>query len=185
MPDRKLDELDALLDQQGQSVWRLVVRILGNDGADAVDCFQQAFVELVQRLRRPSGVRHAGALLKRIAAGRAIDVVRKRIRERGRNSEVDGALVASPRSFEPDAQAEANEFLDGLRAALVELPEAQSAAFVLTQIEEISNEDAAAAIGVTVNHVGVLLHRAKAVLRERLESHNPIRNPGNESSTSR
>jgi RNA polymerase sigma-70 factor, ECF subfamily len=178
MPKRESDEFDAVLDQQGKSVWRLIVRILGNDGPDAVDCFQQAFVDLAQRHRRSSDVRRAGALLKRIAASRAIDVVRRRIRDRSRTHELDSAVVASHRNFEPDARAEANEFLDSLRDALAELPEAQSAAFMLTQIEDISNEDAAAAVGVTVNHLGVLLHRARATLRERLESHKPVREVG-------
>jgi hypothetical protein len=71
MPRPGPDERDALLDAEGQSVWRLIVRILGDDGDDAADCFQQAFVELASRQKRSNDVRKVGSLLRRIAAVRA------------------------------------------------------------------------------------------------------------------
>ena len=173
MPRADSAEYDALLADQGKYVWRLIVRILDDDGHDAADCFQQAFVELVSRTKRSNDVRDAGSLLKRIAAARAIDAVRRRIRDRRRTQNSDEALIASCRG--PDTRAEAGELLDDLRAALVELPKQQSAAFVLTEIENMSRDEAASAIGVTINHLGVLLHRARAALRERLGSHRPVR----------
>ena len=175
MPRPDAAEYDAMLADQGNYVWRLIVRILGDDGHDAADCFQQAFVELASRKKRSNDVRHAESLLRRIAAARAIDTVRRRIRDRRRTQDSDVALIVSRRDFEPDARAETGELLDDLRVALSELPEQQSIAFVLTQIENMRHEDAASAIGVTVNHLGVLLHRARAALRERLGSHRPIR----------
>ena len=126
-------------------------------------------------LRRSNDVRDVGSLLKRIAAARAIDVVRRRIRDRRRTQDTDESLLASSRDDEPDARAEAGEMIDDLRAALTELSEQQSAAFVLTEIENMSREEAAAAIGVTANNLGVLLHRARTALRERLGSHRPFR----------
>ena len=175
MEQTEPDEFDHVVREHGKSVWRLIVRILGNDGHDAADCFQQAFVELVSRHKRSKDIRDAGALLKRIAVTRAIDTVRRRIRERGRSQEIKERLIPTHPRFEPGAQAEAGELLDDLRTALGELPEPQSAAFVLTQIEDIPHEEAARALGVTVNHLGVLLHRARATLRGRLESHLPVR----------
>ena len=169
------DAQDAVLRDHGASVWRLVVRIVGSDGHDAADCFQQAFVELASRQKRSNDVREVGALLKRIATARAIDVVRRRIRERARSPASDVTLVASRRELEPDARAEMSELLDALRAALSELPKPQSEAFVLTQIEDVPHDKAAEVIGVTVDHLRVLLHRARAALRVRLESHKPVR----------
>ncbi|HEX4794923.1 MAG TPA: sigma-70 family RNA polymerase sigma factor [Humisphaera sp.] len=167
--------LDDVVREHGQSVWKLIVRLVGNDDQDAADCFQQAFVELAARHRRLKDIREAGPLLKRIAAARAVDSIRRRIRERGRSSELSATLVAARSESEPCARADAAELLDDLRSALGELPEPQSAAFVLTQIEELSRGQAARALGVTVNHLGVLLHRACATLRRRLEPHRPVR----------
>ena len=110
-------------------------------------------------------------MFKRIAVARAIDAIRRRVRERGRTSIVD---VDATASIDDDA-AEASELLEDLRAALAELPEQQATAFVLTQIEGESHGDAAIALGVTANHVGVLVHRARATLRERLEFHRPVK----------
>lgn len=175
MPRRESDEFSAVLGAEGQPVWRSIVRILGDDGHDAADCFQQAFVELVSRQKRCNDIRDVGSLLKRIAAARAIDMVRQRIRDRARTEDVDQRLIASRREFEPGVRAAAGELLDDLRAALAELPERQSIAFVLTQIEDMTHDEAAVAIGVTVTHLGVLLHRARVALRARLETHKPVR----------
>lgn len=169
------DAFDEIVCEHGESVWRLIVRVLGSDSHDAVDCFQQAFVELVSRHKQSKDIRKAGALLKRIAAARAIDAVRRRIRERGRSQNLQETLIPAHRRFEPGTQAEAGELLEDLRTVLGELPEPQSAAFILTQIEDVPHEEAARALGVTVNHLGVLLHRARTTLRERLESHRPLR----------
>lgn len=173
MEHTRPDAFDEAVREHGQSVWRLIVRVLGSHGHDAADCFQQASMELVARHKRD--IRDAGALFKRIAATRAIDMVRRRIRERGRSQVLQESLIPAHRRFEPGTQAEAGELLEDLRTALGELPEVQSAAFVLTQIEDIPDEEAAKALGVTVNHLRVLLHRARATLRERLESHRPLR----------
>ncbi len=173
MPRFEPDDHDILLRAEGAAVWRLIVRILGDEGHDAADCFQQAYVELVMRIRRGDSVRQAAALLKRIAAARAIDVVRRRIRDRGRTEDVDEHQIPALRAASPDEQAETGELLVALRVALTELPERQAAAFVLTQIEDLSHAEAARAIGVTSVHLSVLLRRARATLRKRLDAHNP------------
>jgi RNA polymerase sigma-70 factor (ECF subfamily) len=175
MPQSEPDKFSALLSAEGQPVWRLIVRILGNGGHDAADCFQQAFVELASRHQQLNDIRRAGPLLRRIAAARAIDVVRRRIRDRKSKVAVDESLLPARQEFEPPAQAEACELLDDLRTALTEIPERQAAAFVLTQLEDLPHAEAATAIGVTVTHLGVLLHRARSALRGCLETHNPIR----------
>lgn len=43
-------------------------------------------------------------------------------------------MMAGPRFLEPEREAQFSEFLAKLREALAELPEPQSAAFVLTQL---------------------------------------------------
>jgi RNA polymerase sigma-70 factor (ECF subfamily) len=173
MEQTEPNAFDEVVREHGQSVWRLIVRVLGSDGQDAADCFQQAFVELLSRHKQE--IRNAGSLFKRIAATRAIDAIRRRIRERSRSQDLQESPVQAHPRFEPGTQAEADELLEDLRNALGELPELQSAAFVMTQIEDVSHEEAAGALGITVNHLGVLLHRARATLCERLESHRPLR----------
>jgi RNA polymerase sigma-70 factor (ECF subfamily) len=175
MPTGDQPPLTELLACHGQSAWKLVVRILGNDGPDAADCFQQAFVEGARRHRGSGDVASLPALLKHIATVRAIDVVRRRIKERRKLRSIDGTARDLRTGGEPGVVAESNEFLQDLRVALTRLPHSQAAAFVLTQIEEVPYADAAVALGVTVNHLNVLLYRARATLKASLESHRPIR----------
>ncbi|MCA9261391.1 MAG: sigma-70 family RNA polymerase sigma factor [Planctomycetales bacterium] len=162
---------EALIKLHGEAVWRLIVRILGNDGHDAADCFQQAFVELVGRQRRHGDVRDAGGLLRRIAAARAVDCVRRRIRQRARIDDVDPLGLPARSANDPHATAEGSELVNDLRTALTRLSARQAEAFVLVEVECLTREQAALALGVSANHVAVLLHRARAALREHLASH--------------
>jgi RNA polymerase sigma-70 factor (ECF subfamily) len=166
-------DLERVVREHGNAVWRLIVRVLGDDGHDAADCFQQAFVEFAARHRQLNDIHNPAPLLKRIAVTRAIDTVRRRIRQRGRSQELSANLVATRSAKEPDTEVQAAELLDDLRAALSELPALQSAAFVLMQIDHLPRDQAAKSLGISVNHLSVLLHRAGAALRQRLESHRP------------
>ena len=69
----------------------------------------------------------------------------------------------------PSAEAQATELAERLRHALAELPPQQAQAFCLHCLEGESYEAASEQLGVSVNHVGVLIHRARARLRELLD----------------
>lgn len=159
--------------QHGQGVWAVIVRLLGEDGHDAADCFQQTFLQYVAQAERGQTVTNPGALLKRIAATRAIDLVRRRMRERSRTSDSNPDGFSSARSAPPEAAMEAEELRAALRLALAKIPEDQATAFVLTAIEDVSYEEAAAAMGVTQNHLGVLLFRARKALQAKLSDYAP------------
>jgi RNA polymerase sigma-70 factor (ECF subfamily) len=110
-------------------------------------------------------------VLRRIAAVRAIDTVRRRSRDRRTFVPIGDANPPDARQRPPHEGAIVAELLDDLRAALAHLPEPQATAFVLTQLEDVAHGEAARTLGVTVNHVGVLLHRARAALRGRMNHH--------------
>lgn len=167
---RRDDAGERLIRTHGDAVWRAIVRVLGSSSHDAADVFQQAFVEWSER-RRKTAIVDDGAMFKSIAVARAIDAIRRRVRDRGRTTSVEADATTTLDS----AEAEATELLDDLRVALADLPTQQATAFVLTQIEGEPHAAAAEALGVTANHVGVLVHRARATLRERLESHRPVK----------
>lgn len=175
MQEQPGNYMQVVLRDQGNLVWGLIVRILGNDGDDAADCYQQSFFELASRRAGANDIRQAGSLWKRIAAARAIDTIRRRIRDRERAGLAGEMQVVTNPEKGPAAQAQDSELLDDFRAALATLPEVQASAFLLTQVDDLSNQDAARVLGVSVNHLGVLLHRARVSLRARLESHNPVK----------
>lgn len=157
--------------EHGPIVWKTVYRLLGNE-ADAADCFQNAFLAAVE-LSRKERVRNWPALVRRLATTSALERLRQRYRELSRPSvPADGSTV-DLRGVGPDRSAEAAELAEHLCEALAELDPKQARAFCLARLEGFSYREIARQMGMTVNHVGVLLNRAKSALRTRLRAHDP------------
>lgn len=85
----------AIVHEHGATVWRLARRILG-DEADAGDCFQETFVAALSASRAAPVVNWPG-LLRRLCTARAIDLLRRRIRDRRRTTAAVEAAVRAPR----------------------------------------------------------------------------------------
>jgi RNA polymerase sigma-70 factor (ECF subfamily) len=167
-----MDSNDSLVTQHGPAVWRTITRLLGSVRADdggAADCFQDTFVQYIQLIRRRPADAPA-ALLIHIASRRAIDHIRRRAMNRQKNRALDLDDRSSREPSPVDSAAE-RELSDLLRNALGELPEDRAAVFCLTQLEGLDHAEVARVLGITANHVGVLLHRARAELQRRLASY--------------
>jgi RNA polymerase sigma-70 factor, ECF subfamily len=165
-----MSDWDAIVGQHGPLVWRIAYRLLGNH-ADAGDCFQETFLSAWLASRR-RGVENWGGFLQTLATARALDRLRQRLRRAGRGGGGqlgDGAMVACPVPG-PAEQAEAQELSDQLRHALASLPPKQGEAFCLHYLEEWSYQEIGRHLGIGSNAVGALLHRARARLRETLDS---------------
>jgi RNA polymerase sigma-70 factor (ECF subfamily) len=170
-----------LVREYGPVVWRTACRLLGHE-ADAADCFQRTFLAAVE-LDAAAPVRNWPAVLKRIATARALDQLRSRHRHTARSAPLPDEPPADPFAFDPSELACGGELAAALRAALPAVDPQQAEVFCLVCLEGFSNRDAAAHLGVTANHVGVLLHRARAALRDRLAAFDPHRehHPGGHS----
>lgn len=163
---------EQVIADHGPAVWRSAYRLTG-DRADADDCFQETFAAALAITRSsPEPVRHWRALLVRLAVARGVDRLRRRVRCRSRESadpEIDRLADARPDDRPADA-AMRSELSDRLRLALSRLPPKQADAFCLTCLEGWSYREAAGQLGVTTDHVGVLVHRARAALKRQLDS---------------
>ena len=149
-------------------VWRTAYRLLGNRG-DAADCYQDTFLAALEMSRRQK-VRNWRALLTRLCTCRAVDRLRRRRRDADRRDGVaDWAAVPSPNPG-PVEYAEAAELSARLRRALGELPDRQAEVFCLRCLDDLSYRDIARQLRIKTSAVGVLLHRARARLRELLSA---------------
>jgi RNA polymerase sigma-70 factor (ECF subfamily) len=137
-------------------------RILGH-ASDTEDAVQDAFLDAF-RIHRRGTVENWGALLRRLATCRALDVLRKRRRARTLGPE----LVAA-RAVQPDAAALATELAAALRQALAELPGREAEVFSLRYFGHLANPEIAAALGIKVGAVAVALHKARARLQTLLQ----------------
>jgi RNA polymerase sigma-70 factor (ECF subfamily) len=159
----------SIVRQHGPLVWRVASRLLTHD-ADARDCFQQTFLAAVEWDGK-ARVRDWPAALRRIATARALDLLRARYRWRRNDPLPDG--VADPDFDDPADSAAVSELSDQLRHALTEIDPTQASAFALVCLDGLSNSEAAVALDVSANHLGVLLFRARQALREKLTAFDP------------
>ena len=161
-----MTDWERIVAEHGDAVWRTAYRLV-NDAADADDCMQEAFVAAVEVSRREA-VRSWSGLLHRLVTAKALDRLRRRLRESSRRADpADWAMLAADGPA-PGQRAQARELAARLRLALAELPRRQSQAFCLRVLSDMSYDQIAQGLGVSSNHVGVILHRARLKLRELL-----------------
>jgi RNA polymerase sigma-70 factor (ECF subfamily) len=147
--------------EHGPMVFGTAWRILGH-AADTEDVVQDVFLE-AYRLRAAEPVRCWPALLRRLAACRALD----RLRQRRSVVSLNGLSVASPNG-DPAAAAIGKELSERLRQAVAELPEREATVFCLRYFEDQPNQRIAEILSLHPGTVGVALHRARAKLEALL-----------------
>ena len=158
--------------KHGPVVWRTAFRLLAHH-ADALECYQDTFVA-AWRFAENGEVADWAPFLVSLATRRAIDRLRHRVRTQQRFCGLDDAPEPSSYSDCPVQSAQAQELLARVRRELTSLPEKQADVIWLSGVEGLSHDQISAQLQITTNEVGVLLHRARARLREALAS-NPQR----------
>jgi RNA polymerase sigma-70 factor (ECF subfamily) len=140
---------------------------------DARDLAQEAFVHAFRKLDSFRGDAAFYTWLFRIAVNAAISFRRRAARQKSASIDVlKEAAGAEPLDRHDDAspssQIETQETQQVVRQALGELSEEFRTALVLTEIEGMSYEEAAAAVGCPIGTIRSRIHRARNELREKL-----------------
>jgi RNA polymerase sigma factor (sigma-70 family) len=160
-----------IVQEHGGIVWRTVHRLLGNE-ADEADCFQRTFVSALD-LSRHEAIRNWPPLLKRLATVRALECLRFRCRTTNRLAPLAEGGVVDRKAVDPLQAAGEAELADHLRVALTKLEPLQCEVFCLAVLDDLSYQQVAEQLRLNANHVGVLLNRARASLRNLLQAHCP------------
>jgi len=158
---------NTIIEEHGPAVWQTAYRLLGNH-ADAADCFQETFVSALGFCRRQQ-VRNFSALLARLATARAIDQLRRRFRQVQSKTDFADCTAVESENACPHLQAEQRELVEKVRQSISELTPQEAQVFCLRYLNDMSYRQIAEQLGMTTNSVGVLLHRARARLRESVE----------------
>ena len=166
-----MTDWSQIVEEHGTAVWRTAYRLLDHE-ADAADCFQRTFISALEVAGRET-VLCWPALLNRLATARALEQLRSRIRQRGRQTTLGDEHEIAGSGPQPIEAAQAGELAQHLRDALTQIDERQAQVFCLASLEGLSYEQVGEALGMTANHVGVLLNRARTSLRERLAAFAP------------
>jgi RNA polymerase sigma-70 factor (ECF subfamily) len=172
--------LEPLIEQYGPRLYRVAVGITRSHD-DAEEVVQDVFLTLYRKIDSFEGRAALGTWLYRVAANAAL------IKRRGKRAEVEVKLEDHLPTFKADGHRDGDrgflladwsrtpetELLSGearkiLEEALAGLPDHYRAVLVLRDVEEVSNEEAAEALGESVATVKSRLHRARMALREIL-----------------
>jgi RNA polymerase sigma-70 factor (ECF subfamily) len=156
-------------------VYVTIFAILKNE-TDAEDGAQETMINAFRHLSSFRGESKFSTWLVTIAMNEA----RKRLRKLkvGAEDSLDEPKEESEGDYTPAvltdwrevplAALERKELREKLRDAVAQLPEKYREVFVLRDIEELNQEETAAALGINVTLVKVRLHRARMMLQKLL-----------------
>jgi RNA polymerase sigma-70 factor (ECF subfamily) len=155
--------IQALVARKLPRICALATRMLG-DATEAEDVAQETFVRVWRQAPKwRFGEAKFDTWLHRVALNLCYDRLRKR-REQ--------PIAEPPEQIDPavgaDVEVEMMQTSNEIQAALSELPPRQRDAIVMHHYQELSNIDAAAVLGVSVEALESLLSRGRRALRDRL-----------------
>jgi RNA polymerase sigma-70 factor (ECF subfamily) len=149
-------------------------RIVG-DADEAEEVLQMTFIKACEKIDSFAGRSALSTWLYRIATNEALMKLRGQSRDSVPFAEVADTIQAAdmPRNVREWARMPATAALDAelraqLEAALLELPESLRVVFALRELQGLSTEETASALGIGQSAIKVRLHRARLRLRELL-----------------
>jgi RNA polymerase sigma-70 factor (ECF subfamily) len=167
---------EELVSRYEDKIFRLAKNITGNR-EDAEDAMQDAFFKAFAHLDDFHGESRFYTWLVRIAANEALMRLRKRHPNHfSLDQPIEGDSELLPRELEEwspnPEQLYAKSELDGIVSKLVDqLEDEYRIVIVLRDMEEMSTQETAAALSISVSAVKSRLLRARLKLREKLSRH--------------
>jgi len=155
-------------------VYAMALSFLRNE-ADAEDVTQEAFLKAFRNLPSFRGDAKFGTWLISIALNEARSRIRRRdaVKMESLDGPEDEEGHVSPAQLTdwkeiPSEALERKEIRHLLHKAVTALPVIYREVFQLRDIEQMSVNEAAAALGITISSVKVRLHRARMMLQKHL-----------------
>ncbi len=152
-----------LFSQYAKAMYNVAYRIVEN-GFDAEEVVQEAFIKAFSKLSGYKGESSFGSWLKRIVVNQAISVVRKRkiiyetLEDHHREEDTESFDLAEDTPIKLVLEA------------IQELPEGSRIVFNLKAVEEYKFQEIAEMLQLSESNCKVQYHRAKKLLRKKLKS---------------
>lgn len=160
-----------LVERHQNAVIGTVAKMLGN-ASEAEDIAQQVFLRVWRHAKRYRPEAKFTTYLFTITRNLVFNETRRKGRKKEVSSdereENSGFTIADRQEYRPDEELLQGELQNAVDAAIAGLPETQRLAVVLRQYEQLSYEEIAAVLGLSVSAVKSLLFRARTTLRDSL-----------------
>ena len=159
--------MGTLFDRHNETVYRFLHRLMGEPSADLDDMVHGTFLEAF----RSAGRFRGSSSVKSWLFGIAVNVSRHHVRAEMRRRAFlkSWAEREQPRALQPDHEIEERDLLARIGPALASLPHKLRVVFILSDLEELSNIEAAKALGLPAGTFGRRLYEARQALRAVLQ----------------
>lgn len=163
---------EILVRRHNQRLYRTIRAILRDD-RDVEDVMQQAYVDAYTHLDQFRGAARFATWLTRIAVNRAIrngQGERRQLAVVSRDADATLAIehTAAP-GLDPEHAMYGHELKAVLESLVDGLPDPFRVVFVMREVEGLSTTETAAGLSINEDTVKTRLHRAKRLLRDKLD----------------
>jgi RNA polymerase sigma-70 factor, ECF subfamily len=175
---------EELVGRTEDKLYRLAMRYVRNE-SDAQEILQNAYLSAWRSLPTFEGRSKFGCWMHRITVNTSLMLLRARNRHQEiairdvEPVELNDAIGRATQQstthanwlHHPDEELQSAELRRRIELAVNALPSTLRAIFLMRDVGELSTEDAAGRLGVTVPAAKTRLHRARKVLRESLSAY--------------
>ena len=167
MDDEKFEQI---VSEHSSFVYNVAYRMMGNPD-DADEVVQDTFLSAYRARDRFRGDAQVTTWLYRIATNAALMRLRKNSRKKEISTdptEVYQRIDRADWADAPDRAALNNELAQEIQRGIGQLPDDLQAAVILRDLEELTNDEAAQVLEVSVSALKARLHRGRVMLRNIL-----------------
>ncbi len=158
---------DTLVGKHTRSVLNIVARYL-TDRSQAEDVAQDVFVKVYKARLKYEPAAKFTTWLFRITVNHCLNEIRSRRSQPVASAPME-ELIEQPSPENPDDRMNSAELRSAVREALDGLPESQRMAVILARYQDLSYDEIAETMNLSLEAVKSLLFRAKENLKEKLK----------------
>lgn len=176
-------ETHLWVDKYGDYLYRYALMRV-RDPQVAEDTVQETFLAALKNLHQFDGRVDVKYWLRGILRNKTVDYIRKSVRRQELQNEQVQEIVGQilfktsgipnkrpkPWAFDPDEAFAQEEFWEAFKRCLEGLTDQMRAAFYMKMIDEVETEEICKELNISDNYLWVMLHRARAQLKDCLES---------------
>lgn len=176
-------ETDQWVDKYSDYLFRYALMRLRDHGA-AEDAVQETFLAAIKNIHQFDGRVDVKYWLRGILRNKIVDHIRKSVRRKQLQEEqvndvierflykASGVPTTRPKpwAFNPDEAFAQEEFWQAFEGCIESLKDPMKTAFTLKMLEDQDTEVICKELDVTDNYLWVMLHRARAQLKDCLET---------------
>jgi RNA polymerase sigma-70 factor (ECF subfamily) len=156
---------EIVVRRHNQRLYRIGMSYLRDHG-HTEDAMQNAYVKAFVNVRKFNGSSSFATWLTRIMINECLMILRQP-RRKLESVEVE-AVEKRDASPSADAQMNAKEMKTILEQSIRELPQSYRVVYILREVQQLSTEETAQSLDLTVQNVKVTLHRAREKLKTSL-----------------